>query len=235
MKWTLERSRTSGKTIFSRRGGYALLLGLLITIAIGMIIYYFSFYRPARKTQAMQVSRPDEFPWVNDWRIRGSGAVRPKGAEVFNPSPEQPQFTEAMFLRIKPQENNNSRGKVELTIASDGSIIGLWSANYKADNGYRYEVMGADLEGNTDATNRYKDDSGEDPAKLFFITTGNFIMIETDPRNRVKSVAGDIYVVGWIAPDLTAHGRLYLTTDRVECQRIFEWTGTVWKLSEVKF
>lgn len=173
-----------------------MLLGLLITIAIGLMIYYFSFYRPARKTQAMQASRPDEFPWVDDWRIHGARATRPAGADVSDPSPQHPQFTEAMFLRIKPQKNSDARGKIELTIGPDGAIGGAWSGNYKADNNYKYEVMGGTLEGNTDATKRFKDDTGEDPSKLFFITKGNLLLIETNPQNRVKSVAGEIYVVG---------------------------------------
>jgi hypothetical protein len=201
--------------------GYALLM-LLIVIALGMLIYYFALYPSIdRKPTAEQMKSPDEYPWVEEFRLRKRGQKA-----QHSPSPEQPNITEAIQLAGRVRHKEKERGTIGMVIKPDGTVEGTWTADYGVKSPRRdYTVMKANFRGNTDPSKIYADEGGEDPSKLFIITRGNFLILETDyETGEARKVAGYIYVVGWLAPDHTAFGRLHLTTDK-RTQTIFEWAG----------
>jgi hypothetical protein len=201
--------------------GYALLM-LLIVIALGMLIYYFALYPSIdRKPTAEQMKSPDEYPWVEEFRLRKRGQKA-----QHSPSPEQPNITEAIRLAGRVRHEEKERGTIEMVIKPDGTVEGTWMADYGVKSPRRdYTVMKADFKGNTDPSKIYAGEESEDPSKLFMITRGNFLILETDyETGEARKVAGYIYVVGWLAPDHAAFGRLHLTTDK-RTQTIFEWAG----------
>jgi len=121
-------------------------------------------------------------------------------------------------------EQGEERGQILMAIHPDGTVKGGWSADYDAISPrIHYLVMKGDFKGNTDPSKMYGDKEGEDPSKLYFITKGKFLILETNfETNKVRKIVGNIYVVGWLSPDLSAFGRVHVTPDQ-KTQKIYEW------------
>jgi hypothetical protein len=204
------------------RPAFALLM-LLIVVVIGMLIYYFALSPVDRKTAREQKKSPDEYPWVEEWRIKdrkvGDAAEQPI-------SEEQPKITEILEYSVNVQEKRNDRGLVSFTILPDGTVEGVWAAEYDTlSPRMNYTVVKAGFKGNTDPSKIYSDADGEDKSKLFFITKGNFLILETNFDNgKVKNVIGNIYVTGWINPDYSVTGKITITSDKKSLQA-FQWQG----------
>jgi hypothetical protein len=95
--------------------------------------------------------------------------------------------------------------------------------------------MMGDFKGNTDPSKIYSDEEGEDRSLLFVICKGKFLILESNmDTGKVRKVTGYIYVVGWIAPDLSAFGRIHLTSDK-KTQQIFDWEGKAAALGSFRF
>ncbi len=204
------------------RPGFALLM-LLIVVAIGMLIYYFALSPVDRKTAREQKKSPDKYPWVEEWRIKD----RKASDSVEQPtSEEQPKITEILEYSVNVQEKRNDRGLVSFTILPDGTVEGGWAAEYDTlSPRMNYTVVKAGFKGNTDPSKIYSDTDGEDKSKLFFITKGNFLILETNFDNgKVKNVIGNIYVTGWINPDYSVTGKITITSDKKSLQA-FHWQG----------
>ena len=204
------------------RPAFALLM-LLIVVAIGMLIYYFALSPVDRKTAREQKKSPDEYPWVEEWRIKdrkgGDAAEQPT-------SEDQPKIREILEYSVNVQEQRNDRGLVNLTILPDGRVEGGWVAEYDTlSPRMNYTVVKAGFKGNTDPSKIYSDADGEDKSKLFFITKGNFLILETNFDNGiVRNVIGNIYVTGWINPDYSITGKITITSDKKSLQA-FHWQG----------
>lgn len=213
----------------NNRPAYAL-LGTLIAIAVGMLIYYFTFYRMDSETYHQQLSSPEDYPWVDEWRIRGSDMPRPQGQDQASLAPEQPHITESLKLKTRVSEDKKNRGSILIFLEPDGSILGGWSGDYNTQSlnsqiPINHVINFADFEGNIDPAKIYQDEKGEDPSKLFFITKGKLSLLETNmDNNRVRHVMGLIYVVGWISSDFSVAGRVHITSDK-KSQRIYQFSG----------
>jgi len=204
------------------RHGYGLLLMLLIVIAIGMLIYYYTLGPPIdKKTTREQQQSPDKYPWVQEFRLRKKGQQAQQ-----QPSADQPNITKTIRIAGLVKDENKDRGRIEMLIRPDGTVEGVWGADYGVKSPRRdYTVMKADFKGNTDPSKIYADENGEDPTKLFIITKGQFLILETDfETGEAHKRAGYIYVVGWLGPDFKAFGRLHLTEDK-STQTIFQWSA----------
>ena len=82
--------------------------------------------------------------------------------------------------------------------------------------------MAADVRGNIDPAKIYEDENGPDPSKLYFITKGDFLILEDRNDGRMRRVHGEIYVTGWFENDVSAHGELHITSDR-KTQLVYTW------------
>jgi len=133
-----------------------------------------------------------------------------------------------MEFVARVSQGDENRGKISLRIGPDGLVAGSWQGNYtnKAAN-KSYEVMLGGSEGNIVPSMIYVDENGaEDKSKLFFMSKGEFIIIEQlhEHGNKLQHVQGYIYVTGWVNPDLSATGKLHLTSDK-KSQIIYQWTA----------
>ena len=194
-----------------------LLLQTLIVIAIGMMIYYFSFYRISGSDLKEQQAHPGNYPWLQEDRI-GSGHQQ----ELNELQPYRQNLLELQGRVV--DENHARRGKLELTVTPDGLVLAEWRGEYNDQEKSNFLVMGGAAEGNTDPSFVYQDDNGEDRALLYLITKGNFVLLKTDSKNRVSQPGGRIYIVGWLRPDMSAFGTLHLTNDKID-QTVFNWTA----------
>ena len=215
------------------RSGFVLLLSLL-AIVLGMMIYGFVLHRSDLKVRHQQEQSPGDYPWTEESLI----VDKDSGKQVQEPYPEQAQFTKAVELFVRVNQDDQRRGKMSLLVRPDGMVFGSWNAKYKNKvENISHEVMLGDFEGNIVPSIVYTDQNDEeDQSKLFFITKGNFVMIEElhNNNNRVRRVQGNIYVTGWIEPDLSATGKLHLTSDKVN-QIIYQWRALAGKPVENPF
>jgi hypothetical protein len=195
---------------------------LLIVVVVGMLIYFVSMGgRIEDEPTAEQLANPDEYPWVEEYRLRKEGA-----AAEYSPSADQASITEPIQIVAEVKEGRYGRGDMHISIGPDGFAEGAWKADYgTVSPRIDYTVMKGDFKGNIDPSKVYRNERGEDASKLFLICRGTFLILETNmDTNKVRKVTGYIYVVGWIEPDLSAFGRIHVTSDK-KTQEIFEWEG----------
>ena len=203
------------------RPGYALLLMLLLAVVIGMVIYYFALSPSIdRETARKQKQSPDKYPWVEEFRLRKRGEEAKQ-----RPSAKQPNIRGTFRLGAEVRQEGKDRGTIQMLINPDGTVEGTWRADYSTRAPrIDYTVMNAKFKGNTDPSKIYSDENGEDLSKLYIITKGNFLILETDfETGKVRNLVGYIYVTGWIGPDYKAFGQLHITSDKIN-QTIFQWS-----------
>lgn len=198
------------------------MLGLLIVIAAGMLIYYFSVYRP----NASKTSSADSTGF-EDWRIKGSAKANPKAQPKLQPSSRQPHITEYMAMKAYIMQDQQPRAYFEWGIDPEGNVGGVWRGKYVVNDEYEYEILTGGVEGNIDASKVYKDASGEDPTRLYFITKGALLMLETHIKSyRLKQVNGNVYITGWIKPDFSVVGEVHVMMDLMP-KRAFTFEGSL--------
>ena len=203
----------------STRGGYILLLMILLTFVIGAVIW-------------LGISKPEpvvdpNMPWNQEERlVEGDEPVPP-------PTEEQPKLTGFLkFIAIpfhgefgQVDARRDSRGRLEMTINPAGRVLGGWSADYNPTDEVNYSVIGAGFSGNIDSSNVYSDENGEDPSKLYFISKGRLSILKTNLKsNRVSRLGGTIYVTGWLDHQYNIVGDLTITSGRKTYQS-FYWVA----------
>jgi hypothetical protein len=195
--------RTTGlrRLSHSERGGYILILMVLIACIIGAFMWL--------DPMAIIHGSGSGMPWDEERRL-----VR-VGGEVKQPKEGQPKISENLYFASKIMENNEVRGGVDMFISTDGRIKGVWGGTYKPEPDITWEVQGARFRGNIDPTKLYKDYSGEDPSRLYFIAKGDSLILVTDLKtDKIKTAAGLIYITGWLDNEYKAVGRITITSDK---------------------
>ena len=206
------------------RPGLVLLMMLLLVIVLGVLVYFFGIYPEDKETMRIQEQSPEKYPWVEEWRIEHPGRRKPRQHVQEGLSEEQPNFTETIQFMAKVWEQGKERGGISMAIHPDGTVEGGWGADYDSISPrmHRLVIKGA-FKGNTDPSKIYTDEEGEDQSKLYFITKGTYLILETNfETSKVRKIIGNIYVVGWLSPDLSAFGRVHITPDK-KTQEIYEW------------
>jgi hypothetical protein len=203
----------------SSRGGYILLLMILLTFVIGAVIWL-GMLRPSPVVDA-------NLPWNQEQRLVGGDE------EVAPPTEAQPKLTRYLEFAAIPFHGEfgqvdamrDSRGRLEMTISPTGRVLGAWSADYNPTDEVNYSVVGAGFSGNIDSSNVYSDENGEDPSKLYFISKGRLSILKTNLKNnRISRLGGAIYVTGWLDHQYNIVGDVIITSDRITYQS-FYWVA----------
>ncbi len=203
----------------SNKPGYAFLL-ILIPLAVIVCIYAYQSF--SIKLLPENPQDPEYRPWKDEKLIVD------KNRPLKNPPKDnQVKLNENLRYSIKVTEGKKERGEITLFLSKEGKITGSWSAEFRHTEDIHNQVIACTFSGNVDSSKIYKPmNEPENPEKLFMITEGNFNILEThDDSGRVKNASGDIYLTGWIKPDLYAQGKLYLTADKKH-SRIYKWKST---------
>lgn len=186
---------------YNYRGGYILLVMLLLVVVLGALVWL--------DPSALLNKSDKDLPWNQVRRIV------PKGKTVPLPKDGQPTFANSLGLVADCTKDNQQRGSVKIVISTDGRVQGIWSGDFFPQDDIRYEVVTADFEGNIDPSYMYKTDSETDPTRLYIITRGNFMIMETQEKTgQVRKVEGKIYMTGWISPDYYLDGKVIITSDK---------------------
>jgi hypothetical protein len=185
----------------AERGGYILILMVLIVCIIGVFIWL--------DPMGLIHGSDSGMPWNEERRLV------PVGEKVKQPKEEQPKISENLYFESKIMENNEVRGGVDMFISTDGRIKGVWGGTYKPEPNITWEVQGSRFRGNIDPTKLYRDDSGEDPHRLYFIAEGDSLILVTDAKtDKIKTATVLIYVTGWLDNEYKAVGKITITSDK---------------------
>ena len=200
--------------------GFAVLLVLAVTVVIVMLIYYMRMHGIVYR---IGKGRSDiEVPW-RQWDELG--VRKRKGRPPGRPTEQQPQISMPLGLTADASEDGQSRGRLILFFLPDGTIQGQWGGQFPIRKDVDFQVMGGQFKGVVDPEEVYSDDVGEDPSRLFFITKGRFMILETnDETGRVRNVAGHIYVRGWLCLGNVVEGEVILTSDEKNFH-LYTWEG----------
>jgi len=204
----------------AERTGSVLVVGLLILLIVGMLYWYKRMHGPVY--QIGKGKSDIAVPWRqwHDIHVRTQ-----KGHPPGDPTADQPQISKPMQVAAEADEEGQRRGQLVLSFLPDGAIQGQWSGQFKISKEVDYQVMGGGFNGLFDPEQLYCDEQGEDPSKVFFITKGNFIILETNDGNgKVRKLSGNIYVRGWLGLDSLIDGEIILTTDEKNFN-LYTWEG----------
>ena len=185
-------------------------------------------------------------PWNEEYRILPQG----KTPEI-NLTENQPQLTRVLRYKTQPQQQDDARGNLSFLIYPDGSIRGVWNGEYdrfvesaapdanqpaqemaNQTDDYHCIVMAASFNGNVDPSKpftkcaaRLTADGAGSNSNLFFLARGTFTMLETQQSTgHSRSVLGYIYVRGWLYPDYTAVGEIFITENK-RSYDAFDWVA----------
>ncbi len=201
--------------IAKKRNGSVLILVLGILIVIGLVTY---FILPKLRPEI----DPDtsELPPWKEWQLRQASEEEPK--EIGD---EQPKITEVLEydVSVSLPESGESRGEIHVLISPTGDVGGAWYGHYYNSKKASCDIQEGGFEGKVFPGKIYQDESGEDASRLYFLTKGNFNFQETHfETGGLRIRVGDIYVNGWLSPDLSVAGEITLTSDEKYFQR-FVW------------
>jgi len=152
-----------------------------------------------------------ERPWFEENRLLAENTLpvkqTGKGGKVV--------IENKTILKGDITRKEETRGQFEITITPDGKAAGICSCQYEyTDSSYKIE---AEFAGNIDPTKIYADQTGKNKKLLYFITKGKYKQIKTDKSTRSQWLTEQpVYVVGWIAADYSAEGKMFLMTDNDE-------------------
>lgn len=183
------------------------MLIVLMTIVIGMLIYYMSvstIFAPSLNRGRVATSRP----WLEEERILGPDKI------IAMPEPPRPTIKAPINLIASVTRNGADRGAMTLGFDVDGTVKGKWQCSYShGEQDYAYDSAFA---GNIDVDVTYSSEDGKkDKSLLYFITKGSYTQQSTNTATQQQTRQhGEIYVTGYLAPDHSAAGLITITTDR---------------------
>lgn len=191
------------------RGGYGLLLMLLVVMVMGCIVFIVSNGGSLFQKEEQKDSSGQLLPWKEENRLVT------KEKQVKMPSSPQPPIENTVWYKSYPKEGSDERGEIFLVIDTDGRVRGGWSGDYHDSEGISYSVLSANFAGNVDSSKVYIDEAGRDASKLYIIAKGQFVMLgENKKNNNTFQRQGDIYVTGWVGADYKLNGKITITSDK---------------------
>jgi hypothetical protein len=180
--------------------GYALLIMLLLVVVIGALAWLDPF-------KLVRSNKDKSLPWNQERSIVPEGKTVPELTE------QQPKFTTYMGVTAECKENKEDRGQVDIRITPEGRVVGSWFADYSPEPELRYEVVRGSFKGNIDPKRLYTDKNGKEPSKLYIISKGNFLILETK-KGLMRTVKGKVYATGWVDNEYNITGKVTITSDK---------------------
>ena len=182
--------------------------GLIIILLLVAIVFGVQRYMKSHTPDPDTAQ--DLTPW-KEWRLREkSEKPVPPISEKQAKIPGSIKFD--MTARLPGTEN--SRGELALSIGSEGQMYGNWSGTYSNDKKDIFDVQGGRFDGKVFPGKIYQVDNNNDPSKLYFLGKGTFMAHKTSAdAKQYNIIGGDIYVRGWLNPDLSVAGEIIITSD----------------------
>ncbi|MEN6386332.1 MAG: hypothetical protein ABFD79_14195 [Phycisphaerales bacterium] len=195
------------------RSGYALIIGLLVVVVLGMFFYFGGTFGPGINADTGEkIKSPPWKQWPKLDRMV-------KQHKLGKPFPIHPQITETMKISSVLFEGESERGQLELIIDPNYDIMGNWNASYSIgqNKAKEYQVVNCKMTGHfVPYPDKIKVKAPHKNEEIYFLTCGMYTIVEYDNAGggKVKKINGYIYVTGWLAPDFSVQrGQVFLTSD----------------------
>ena len=167
-----------------------------ITVAFGFFIPAFTSYLNP------------QFPWNEESRILPPGKIPSRPL-----SNDGPKLGEVLHYKTIPTLEGLPCGNLNFFITPEGIVKGLWNGEYDTFDDVHCTILAASFAGNIDASKSFVEGSLHDPSKLYFITKGTITMLKSGVFGNY-GVNGLIYFHGWIDPNYTVAGELFVTKNK---------------------
>ena len=192
----------------NRRGDA--LIFLLIALILGAAIYGLQRYMKSHTPNQDPDTAQDLTPW-KEWRLRQKSE---KPAQPISEKQAKIPGTIRFDTNAHLPGTADSRGELTLFVTPKGQISGAWSGTYYNDKKDAFDIQGGGFNGKAYPGKIYRDEKGEDPSKLSFLGKGNFNIHKVSAETKeYRILGGDIYVRGWLNPDLSVTGEIIITGD----------------------
>jgi hypothetical protein len=190
----------------SRRGDA--LIFLLIALILGAAIYGLQRYAKSHTPDPDKVQ--GLVPW-QEWQLREKSE---KPVPPISEKQAKIPGTIKFDMNAHMPGTDDPRGELILFIGSEGKMGGSWSGTYSNDKKDNFDVQGSHFEGKCFPGKIYSDEKGQDPSKLYFLGKGKFVThkVVADTKE-YKIIGGDLYVRGWLSPDLSVAGEIIITSN----------------------
>jgi hypothetical protein len=189
--------------------GSAALLGLLIVLVIGMMLYFLdmqAIWGPGHHL-TQHSNDPKNHPWnMEDLLV-------PENQTISVPRKGQPELLEPLNLTASVYRKDAPRDFVSITFGKDCRIRAQWSTQYQYEN-KTYQLQ-TQMKGNVVPSRIYLDtNKNEDATRLFFIGKGPYTETIQSSETSARTEQGTAYILGWLSPDNTVEGTVTITTDQ---------------------
>jgi hypothetical protein len=195
------------------RSGFALIIGLLVAVILGMVFYFGVSWGPGINIDTGQkIKSPPWKQWAKLERMVKQGRLA-------KPFPIHPKIMEAMKVGTTLYEGDKERGQLALIIDPNYFINGTWGGEYSIgqNKAKEYQLVNCKMTGYfVPYPDKIKVKAQHKMDEIYFLAHGIYGMMEYDNAGggKVKKLNGDIYISGWLAPDFTvSQGQVFLTSD----------------------
>jgi len=192
-------------SLHTGKKGFVILI-VLVAVTVLMLLYFVqidTLFSPGLPSEPAGI---EEHPWVLE------ELLVPEGEDIKLPRRPKLELEEPFSITGPVTRNEAERGKIAIAFNTDGRIRANWQCIYE-QVGANYHID-AQMNGNIHVKRTYRDETGKDKSRLFFIARGRYIKTplgETDGTGGEKGVA---WLTGWIGPDRSTQGHVTLTTDQ---------------------
>jgi hypothetical protein len=196
-----------------RRPLYA--IGLRFLTLIAVVVIAFILFVPS-----FLLSYPTySLPWNEEYRILPPGKIPTK-----TPTLDQPKITETLRYKTTLYFDGSPRGELNFVIYPQGVVKGIWNGEYDRSGELHCIVLASSFSGNTDPSKPCIEENRHNASKLYFLTSGTFTLLETGLSGRNHGINGLVYVCGWLDPNYTATGEIYVTENKKSFD-VFSWSA----------
>ena len=187
--------------IQDRRSVYTVwlrILAVIFTIAAAFVIFVPKFIG----------SLNPQLPWNEESRILLTGKIPSRHLSI-----DQPKLGEILHYKATPTLEGLPCGNLNFFISSEGVIKGMWNGEYDTSDDVHCTILAASFAGNVDPSKSCIEGNRHDPSKLYFIAKGTVTMLKSGAFGN-RGINGLIYFRGWIDPNYTAAGELFVTQNK---------------------
>lgn len=198
--------------------GFAAILGVLIVVAIGLLIYFADIKAIFGTAGGLSAKKtPADAAWTLE------SLIIPEDGTVGHPLAGQYQIEKPLAVAVSVIRGKDDKGTLKMRFTPDGRVAADWNA--QIDQKGQTMQYQSRLAGNI--VPDYAGSEGsqiEDKTQLFFIASGRYRQITQPAGQPKKEEFGTAYLLGTLGADGHIQGTLTITTDR-SWSAVFEYNS----------
>jgi hypothetical protein len=189
------QGRRSVYTVWLRIAALICMIAAIFVFFVPKFVGFIGFLNP-------------QLPWNEESRILPPGKIPSRHLSI-----DQPKLGEALHYKTTPTFEGLPCGNINFFISPDGVVKGIWNGEYDTSDDVHCTILAAGFAGNIDTSKSCVEGNRHDPSKLYFITKGTVTMLKAGVFGN-RGVNGLVYFRGWLDPNYTAAGELFITQNK---------------------